>query len=304
MSLVRKALIAGAIGYVLARRRAPAVQARRVLRISRVVADLDRAEAFYRDALGFQALGRRPANLAGLGAGPLRADEAVMRLGEQELALVRFTRPGRRYPASSHSNDAWFQHIAVVVNDMDAAYARLSAAQGWQPISEGGPQELPPDNGGVRAFKFRDPDGHPVELLWFPPGQGRPVWHGRTEPGPFLGIDHSALTVTSGRRSRRFYAALGFTAADQTTNRGPAQHRLDNVALDRVNVTSLRPSSSNGPGLELLAYHPIGRGAGQPRLNDFVTDWVTIEVSNSLAHPRSLRDPDRHRLLLVPQGAV
>ena len=303
MSLVRKALVAGAVGYVLARRRAPAVQARRILRVSRVVADLDRAEAFYRDALGFQATGRRPANLAGLGAGPLRADEAVMRLGEQELALVRFTRPGRRYPASSHSNDAWFQHIAVVVNDIDAAHARLSAAQGWQPITQGGPQQLPPD-GGVRAFKFRDPDGHPVELLWFPPGQGRDVWHGRTTPGPFLGLDHSALTVTSGRRSLRFYRALGFDIAGHSLNRGPGQQRLDAVALNHVNVSSLRPASTHGPGLELLAYHPRGRGAGQPRLNDFVTDWVTIEVSPPLARPRSLRDPDRHRLLLVPQGSA
>ena len=302
MSLFRKALFAGVAGYLVARGRRPAVQARRIVRISRVVADLDRAEAFYRDALGFRAVGRRRADLRGLGAGPLRADEAVMRLGEQEVALVRFTRPGRRYPASSHSDDAWFQHIAVVVSDMDAAYAQLSAAGGWQPITREGPQELPPENGGVRAFKFRDPDGHPVELLWFPPGQGRPVWHDSGVPGP-LGIDHSALAVTSNRRSLRFYKALGLTPTEHGVNRGPAQRRLDNVALDRVNVTSLRPSSEAGPGLELLAYYPPGRSAGQPQLNDFVTDWVTIEVAAPLSRRRSLRDPDRHRILLVPQAS-
>jgi hypothetical protein len=34
-----------------------------------------------------------------------------------------------------------------------------------------------PRNGSVQAFKFRDRDGHPLELLYFPPGQGRPIWH-------------------------------------------------------------------------------------------------------------------------------
>ena len=46
---------------------------------------------------------------------------------------------------------------------MDAAYARVRAA-GVQPISLNGPETLPERNGGVRAFKFRDPDDHPLEL--------------------------------------------------------------------------------------------------------------------------------------------
>ena len=63
----------------------------------------------------------------------------------------------------------------------------LSAAAGWRPISEGGPQLLPPSNGAVRAFKFRDPDGHPLELIWFPPGQGRAVWHAGATSGAVPG---------------------------------------------------------------------------------------------------------------------
>ena len=94
--------------------------------------------------------------------------------GSQRIffGITGVERPGPPYPAGSRSPDLWFQHFAIVVSDMDAAYARLRAA-GVPPISFGGPETLPEQNGGVRAFKFREPDGHPLELLWFPPGQGR-----------------------------------------------------------------------------------------------------------------------------------
>ncbi len=182
MKLTRSTLFLSAAALLLAAgmARRPRYRAQRILRISRVVSDLGRAEAFYRDGLGFQAIARgRPgkAALAALGLGDADAEEVVMRLGTQDIALVRFTVPGRPYPRDSRSDDLWFQHLAIVVDDMDVAYARLCAHGEWRPISEAGPQLLPPSNGAVRAFKFRDPDGHPLELIWFPPGQGRAVWH-------------------------------------------------------------------------------------------------------------------------------
>jgi catechol 2,3-dioxygenase-like lactoylglutathione lyase family enzyme len=99
-------------------------------------------------------------------------DVLVMRLGGEEVEFVAYRRPGRAYPADSRSPDLWFQHFAIVVSDMDRAYRQLQRA-GARPISRGGPQTLPEQNGRVRAFKFRDPDGHPLELLFFPDGQGR-----------------------------------------------------------------------------------------------------------------------------------
>ena len=273
----------------------PRFQAQRVLRISRVVADLRRAEAFYRDALGFRttAQGR-------LGDGD--AAEIVMRLGAEDIALVRFAAPGRPYPTDSRSDDLWFQHLAIAVNDMDVAYAHLSSHSGWRPISEGGPQLLPPANGAVRAFKFRDPDGHPLELIWFPLGQGRPVWHQGAPGGPFLGIDHSALAVAGTPRSLDFYRGLGLRVSERSLNRSPAQARLDGLPGAVVQVTGLRPASIAGPGLELLAYDPPGRPAGSVAANDGVTDWVTLAVSPSPgASPCPVQDPDGHRLVLVDQ---
>jgi len=274
-----------------------------LLRISRVVSDLDRAEAFYADALGLRRLRREPLNpalLVALGMEGAAAEQSVMRLGEEEIALVRFAPEGRPYPADSQSRDLWFQHLAIVVRDMGTAYAHLSAQDGWQPISRGGPQQLP----GVQAFKFRDPDGHPLELIWFPPGQGRALWQQRPAETPFLGIDHSAIAVSLTSRSLAFYRRLGFSTAERSWNRGPPQSALDGLPEARVRVIGLRPASTDGPGLELLRYRPPGRPMMAARPNDRVTDWVTLAVSGlSRPTPAALRDPDGHLVVLEDQGA-
>lgn len=223
-----------------------------------------------------------------------------MRLGGDEVTLVRLQPPGRPYPTGSRSDDLWFQHIAIVVSDMDTAHARVLAHGGAQRISQGGPQTLPPADGSVRAWKFRDPDGHPLELLWFPPGGGRAVWS-RHPPGfVFLGIDHSALAVSNSARSLRFYRRLGFKVAGRSRNAGPAQSRLDGLLGARLRVSSLRPASAGGPGLELLAYEPPGRSAADVRVGDAAAAWTTVAMlGRGGAVPRCVRDPDGHMLLLT-----
>ena len=147
-------------------------------RISVTVSDLARTEKFYRDALGFETVQRGreddPSFAHLLGVEGASFETLIMRLGAQEVEFIKFQKHGRQYPPDSHSQDLWFQHFAIVVSDMDQAFSRLQQVR-FTPISVGGPQTLPPWNGSVRAFKFRDPDGHPLELLYFPPGQGRPI---------------------------------------------------------------------------------------------------------------------------------
>jgi len=60
------------------------------------------------------------------------------------------------------------------------------------------PQTLPAwnkDAGGIKAFYFRDPEDHVLEIIWFPAGKGDPKWQ---QPGTnlFLGIDHTAIVVS------------------------------------------------------------------------------------------------------------
>lgn len=88
----------------------------------------------------------------------------LLRNGEQQVALDEFEPPGRPYPAGSDASSLSFQHLALVVDDTRPADARLRDVA---PISVAGPQHLPPRSGDVRAFKFRDPGGHPLELLQF-----------------------------------------------------------------------------------------------------------------------------------------
>jgi len=149
-----------------------------LLRIGRNTSDLERAIAFHREALGFELIDAnalRPAwtQLPGVDATPSRC--ARLALGAQEIELTEFP-DAAPYPQDSRSCDPWFQHFAVVTADIDAAFRRV-LAHGATPITRDGPQRLPPSTGSVTAFKFRDPDGHPLELLALPPGTGDPCWH-------------------------------------------------------------------------------------------------------------------------------
>jgi len=240
----------------------------RVDRIVVTVADLAVTERFYRDALGFErvALAQHHdpqlAHLLGVEDAKLRV--LVMRLGEQEVEFDQFDRHGHAYPADSRSPDRWFQHFAIIVSDMPRAYAQLRAHAQVKPISRGGPQTLPEQNGHVQAYKFRDPDGHPLELLYFPPGTGREVWQSKVGKPVFLGIDHSAIGIADTLKSLDFYTRLlGMQPAYAVTNSGPTQERLDGTFNAVVEITGLRPDSPEGPGVEFLDYRsPVtGRAA-------------------------------------------
>lgn len=260
----------------------------RLLRIERTVSDLSVAVGFYGDALDFTVAAETrsddPVRSTSMGVKSVHEQVATLRLGEQEIALTTFDPPGRAYPPESGATDCWFQHLAIVVSDMDAAYARL-CRHPFTAITQNGPQRLPPNTGSVTAFKFRDPDGHPLELIHFPPGTGDPIWQRkRSERNVFLGVDHSALTVADTAESIDFYTRLlGLEAAARSTNAGAAQARLDNLPADvRVNVVALQPQESGPPHIELLDYE---RPAGRPfpthvRPIDILADRLVLEVDD------------------------
>lgn len=267
----------------------------RLLRIELTVADLDRAARFYVDGLGFTIADRGaidPAMAALLGAE--RVFAATLRRGGQTLVLQAFQPPGDRYPRDAASCDQLFQHFAVPVADMDAAYARLQAARP-SPISYA-PQRLPPRSGDVVAFKFRDPDGHPVELLQFPDGHDD-------------GIDHSAIVVMDAERSIDFYRdRLGFSVASRQINTGAEQDRLDGLAAVSVDVVGLRPQQPT-PHLELLGYRsPPVRPNARLSPRDIAATRLVLEVpglSDSATRladgscARLIHDPDEHALVFV-----
>jgi len=216
----------------------------------------------------------------------LASDGSSVALGAQTIQLAPASDHGGE-PAPSNGTD--FQHCALIVADMEAAYAHLSGMTGWTPISRAGPERLPATSGGVSAFKFRDPDGHPLELLAFPSGAVPPVWRDRT--GLFLGIDHTAITVADTERAVAFYAGLGFRVVSRGLNRGPEQAHLDAVDDPVVEVTGLTPPGGAPPHLELLRYHALGT-VQRP-----CADGSPLATRIVLAGGSNLRDPDGHRLV-------
>ena len=232
---------------------APAAEA--VAAIGLTVSSLERSITFFQEVLTFELTdqweqsGRATELLTGVfGA---RTRTARLRLGAQVIELTEFAAPrGRPYPVDTRANDQWFQHIAIVVSDMSMAYRRLRD-HGVAHASTG-PQRLPdwnPDAGGIQAFYFRDPDGHFLEVLQFPPGRGDAAWQRRDRL--FLGIDHTAIVSTDTARSLRFYSGgFGLAVAGGAENHGVEQEHLNNVFGVRLRITTLRAKS--GPGIELL----------------------------------------------------
>ncbi|HET7635963.1 MAG TPA: VOC family protein [Burkholderiales bacterium] len=256
----------------------------RLMRISRTVSSLVRSAAFYRDALGFSIADETvldgPAWGRLTGIPDARGRSITLRLGKQELELVAFDPPGRPCPRTSCSNDLRFQHAAIVVGDMERAYANLCRYP-FAAITLHGPQQLPPNTGSVIAFKFRDPDGHPLELIHFPAGVGDAVW--QRERGDFLGIDHSAISVADVPRSIDFYTRLlGMSVGSRSLNSGIEQQRLDGVRDAVVNVVALQPADGQPPHLELLGYRcPAARRVRQrTRANDVIADRLVLKVDN------------------------
>jgi hypothetical protein len=119
---------------------------------------------------------------------------------------------GRPAPVDARSHNHWFQHIAIIVSDMQRAYQWLRHHK-VQPVSTG-PQRLPvwnPKAAGIQAFYCKNPDGHALEILQFPSGKGDQKRHRPTER-LFLGIDHTAsFPLVSAGVVTLPESALGFT---------------------------------------------------------------------------------------------
>src|SRR5271166_6146736 len=222
------------------------------------VSDMDRAVDFYSKVLTFEKVsdtevaGENYEHLEGVFG--LRMRIVRMRLGDEFIELTEYLAPkGRPIPVDSHSNDRWFQHIAIIVSDMDKAYAWLR--QNKVEHASSGPQRLPDWNknaAGISAFYFKDPDEHPVEVLQFPPDKGLRQWHQPTDK-LFLGIDHTAIVVWDTDASVKFYRdLLGMHVAGESENYGTEQEHLNNVFGAHLRITALRGAS--GPGIELLEY--------------------------------------------------
>ena len=255
--------------------------------VGMTVSEMDRAVEFY-SALTFQkvsdveVLGDEFEHLEGVFGARMRI--VRMQLGNEFLDLTQYLAPpGRPIPVDSRSNDLWFQHIAIVVGDMDKAFERLRAVK-VQFVSTG-PQTLPPSikaAAGIKAFYFRDPDGHNLEIIYFPPGKGDPHWQEKTDR-LFLGIDHTAIGISNTEASLKFYRdLLGLHKAGESENFGTEQEHLNQVFGAHLHITGMRADA--GLGIEFLEYLTPRDGRSRPanvRANDIV-HWQTMIATDEL----------------------
>jgi catechol 2,3-dioxygenase-like lactoylglutathione lyase family enzyme len=262
-------------------------QVTKVEAIGITVSEMDRSVKFYRDVLGFKKIsdtesyGQQYEDLQGIFG--LRIHVVRMQLGEEVIELTDYlTSGGRSIPEDAKSNDLIFQHIAIVVSDMDEAYALLRKNMTMHVST--GPQTIPASNkaaAGIKAFYFHDPDMHNLELIYFPKGKGQSKWQ-NTKARLFLGIDHTAIGVSDTDSSLKFYEnILGIERKGESWNAGMEQAHLNFVEGASLHITGLR--AQQGPGIEFLQYlHP---GAGKPYPADSKTDdiwhWQTSLVVNN-----------------------
>jgi catechol 2,3-dioxygenase-like lactoylglutathione lyase family enzyme len=302
------------------------------------VSDADRSIEFFSKVLSFEKVsdvevtGDEYEHLQGVFG--LRMRVVRMRLGDERIELTEYLAPrGRPIPVDSRSNDRWFQHIAIIVSDMDRAYQWLRKNRVEHAST--GPQRLPDWNknaGGIEAFYFKDPDGHALEILQFPEGKGDPKWHRLAKQDVnrlFLGIDHTAIVVGDTEASLKFYRdALGMRVAGESENYGIEQERLNNVFGARLRITAVRADA--GPGIEFLEYLAPRDGRPAPvdkKASDLVhwqSKLVTGDIESAAARLREgrfdfissgvigfgepvlgfkrsfiTRDPDAHAMQLV-----
>lgn len=251
------------------------------------VKDLNRSVKFYTEVLGFNKISET--ELVGaeyeklFNVFGLHIRKARLQLGDEFIELTDYlTSGGRSIPETQRSNDLSFQHIAIVVSDMEKAFKKLNN-YAIEYVSTS-PQTLPrsiPGAEGIKAFYFHDPDNHNLELIYFPPGKGQPKWH-TTTGKLFLGIDHTAIGVSNSEVSHRFYAdLLRLDRKGDSWNKGIEQEHLNNVEGASLHITGYR--SLAGPGIEFLEYILPGAGNIYPEdtRSDDLWFWVTILITDN-----------------------
>ncbi|MEI6410494.1 MAG: VOC family protein [Bacteroidota bacterium] len=230
--------------------------------VSITVGNLDREIDFFVKNLDFKKIktekltGKSAAALFGLGDKKIAVEIVTLQLGQEQIRLLHFegTRPARPVPSDTRSNDLWFQHLAIVVSNMDTAYQKLlkNKVQHVSTFPETLPDYLP-NAAGIKAFYFRDPEGHNLELIWFPPGKGAPKWQAAPNAPTFLGIDHTAIAISDTDNSLVFYRdLLGLVVGGHSENYGTEQEHLNQMFGARLDINGLH--AEMGFGVEFLRY--------------------------------------------------
>jgi catechol 2,3-dioxygenase-like lactoylglutathione lyase family enzyme len=261
-------------------------------KVTITVSDVDRVKHFYEDAFGAKQIqsnifkGRQMKALFNISDPSCEVKTVMLEIGHEFVELQSFkgkTIKPAPIPEDSRSNDLWFQHIAIVVPDMDNAFEVIHRKMAV--FVSTSPQTLPnyiTAAAGISAFYFRDPDGHNIEIIHFPNGKGNPKWQSDTT-ATFAGIDHTAIGIRNTEEAYTFYRdILGMTVGGHSENYGTEQEHLNQVFGARLWITGMK--ASDGIGIEFLQYLAPPGGRKYPA-NSHVYDlwsWQTTARVNNI----------------------
>ncbi len=132
------------------------------------VSNLERSLSFWRDGLGFEfshavhQRGEMAEQITGVKGAEIKL--AVLKTpGGHKIELLEYIAPMDRKRANVQPCDVGSVHVALLVDDLEAALDRI-AASGWK--AAGKPQTLMKGpNAGKRVVYVRDPDGTTIELM-------------------------------------------------------------------------------------------------------------------------------------------
>jgi catechol 2,3-dioxygenase-like lactoylglutathione lyase family enzyme len=132
------------------------------------VSNLERSLAFWRDVIGFEfshtahQKGELAEEITGVKGAEIKLAVLKTPCGHK-IELLEYLAPADRKCANLRSCDVGSVHVALLVEDLNAALDRI-AASGWK--TAGQPQILTKGpNAGRRVVYVRDPDGTTIEFM-------------------------------------------------------------------------------------------------------------------------------------------
>ena len=248
---------------------------------SPIVADLDKALAFYRDGLGFDVQGA-PANadanvalrnMFGLPDAQLRwsiGRPAGMRTG---VEIVEISKAGGR-PVERRLQDSGSFMLIVLVRDLDSIFVRL-AQLGAPVVTKGGKPIAVPSGSRARAVVVKDPDGHFVELY-----QPDPLPAATVASAPNVIEVRVRLAVNDVDQATRLYAdQLGIATRTPGTFEGnPAVLDMMGLPAGAQYRASVFTVPTTGLVFELIDFKGVDRRMVKSNLQDPGSTRIQLQV--------------------------
>ncbi|NOT43738.1 MAG: VOC family protein [Acidobacteria bacterium] len=274
---MRRLMIAGALCAVVAgapRAQAPAGVVIGVGNFIHVVADLERALTFYRDALGMEAQGNAR---AGVATRPFLDTWEILRLYDSVGAqyrvgatlvpgspmraeFIEVTAPDRR-AIRPRIQDPGAATLVLTVRDLEATLARVQAAGGAVVTTGARPVALADAQRRGRAVLVSDPDGFYVQLV-----QRDAALPASAPAGNVVDVGFAATVADLDRTLALFRDTLGFDPQLDPSENDPARLALYGLPEARYRrVTALVPGTTFPVEFTELGNVPRRRFQSRPR---------------------------------------